>query len=370
MSPYTSVELAGVGRGRPVRADFLADAALRGRREFKVDFLSSSFVLASTPQAKCSICGRSSHQQAASMAAVASTGGGGGGGGGVKLEVPSGAATPSGSSRRASALPPPPDVSPRPGSEAAATARAVNTTTTTAAELARHASGHSRQQLPSLFDPTHLPTLYTRIEKLSGLVVEASRDAASLTAIADWEPPPSADYDRSEAALARGAQASADPSPPVRSSSSYQGPNVALGASTDEDDATAGYETALSLSFHNTVGGSSDDKAKQTRPSALAESLVRESVGLRDAFRHAREAVQHLEGGEMDIEEQERLIATLENYVGVQRCVEWHEVFSDEGCREITHLASSNPVPALTPLFLLQPRQPDSSVLFRKEPLR
>lgn len=155
----------------------------------------------------------------------------------------------------------------------------------------------------SLFDPRHIPTLLPRIRRLSELIVASNANANSLTA--------SDEIKREDGPQGAGKSDNFKASP---SPDALQGPNVALGASTDDDDATAGYETALSISFHNTVG----DGSGNIKPSALAQSLVRESMGLRDAFADARRAIDTLEGADMDIEEQERLITVLESYAAIQ----------------------------------------------------
>jgi hypothetical protein len=148
----------------------------------------------------------------------------------------------------------------------------------------------------NLFDPTHIPTIYPRIQLLSRLLIEASNSVHSLSiqeeqSTSDQAKPPT--------------MAAAS------SSNVISGPDLAMGA-MDEDDVNDGFEAALSLSFGVDEG---QQKIKRTE---LAQSIVRESRGLREAFDRAKVAINSIEGGEMDIEEQERLITLLRDYSAEQ----------------------------------------------------
>lgn len=149
---------------------------------------------------------------------------------------------------------------------------------------------------PSLFDESHIPTLRQRIQTLSHLLIDASNDPKSLSI-------PQA----REATHAQTAQMGASASP-----SSRAGPDIAMGATT-EDDVVSGYEAALALSLES---GGQDEKNKRTE---LAHRIIIESQGLRDAFLRATEAANCLEGGEMDIDEQQVLIKLLQDYCQEQR---------------------------------------------------
>lgn len=157
------------------------------------------------------------------------------------------------------------------------------------------ANGRDIQQHTSLFDGTHITTLYGRIGSLSNLIIKASQDPNSL-AVPSSEGADAKDEDvaMTEADLAR---------------QSTLAPNIALGATTD-DDVDAGYESALFA-----AQARSD---RDARPTELAQSIVRESVELREAFRRAQQSIAQLEGGEMDIEEQHNLLAMLNEYSGEQ----------------------------------------------------
>ena len=149
---------------------------------------------------------------------------------------------------------------------------------------------------PSLFDESHIPTLRQRIQTLSRLLIDASKDPKSLSI-------PQA----REATHAQTAQMGASSSPSLRA-----GPDIAMGATT-EDDVVSGYEAALALSLDS---GGQDEKNKRTE---LAHRIINESKGLRDAFLRATEAANCLEGGEMDIDEQQVLIGLLQDYCQEQR---------------------------------------------------
>lgn len=156
------------------------------------------------------------------------------------------------------------------------------------------------QHRVSLFDPNHIPSLHSRITKISKLLVEASDNAKSLSVL-------------KEEADGAHQKAIKNESEHVSALSSHKGPDIALGATTD-DDTTTGYETALSLTVDR-----ANDQGKNMQPTELAKSLVTESTGLREAFVNARRAIDSLEGGDMDLAEQEKLIDLLENYSRVQR---------------------------------------------------
>lgn len=147
----------------------------------------------------------------------------------------------------------------------------------------------------NLFDSTHIPTLYPRIQSLSKLIIEASNNPHSLSI--PQEQPSSG----SQAKLASTST----------TSNVISGPDLAMGA-MDEDDVNDGFEAALTLSFGIDEG---QQKIKRTQ---LAHKIVSESRGLREAFDRARTAIDSIDGGEMDIDEQERLIRLLRDYSGEQ----------------------------------------------------
>ncbi|PWN33672.1 uncharacterized protein FA14DRAFT_64454 [Meira miltonrushii] len=168
-------------------------------------------------------------------------------------------------------------------------------------------NGRSTNAIPqkpaSLFDPSHLPSIYGRIQKISNLIVQASEDANSLSV----KDAGGAAASTSNQALDNDQFNTLD-----QDSSSGPAPNIALGATTD-DDVNSGYETALSMS----VG--QEDRGRNAQPTDLAKSIVSESVALRQAFVQAQRAIDTFEGGDMDIEEQEHLISLLEQYGGEQK---------------------------------------------------
>ncbi|KAE8198033.1 hypothetical protein A4X06_0g2343 [Tilletia controversa] len=175
------------------------------------------------------------------------------------------------------------------------------------------------QPAPSLFDPTHIPSLLPRIEHLATLLLTASRDPHSLNEPLTPEQREAVRQAHEERArIAREAD---------KAARAAKGPNVALGANTDGDDedsysffvgsrdngsgnndsknATGPSDTATSTSMNEALLG---------RPTALREEIVREAQALKDAFASARRAVDALNGGDMDIREQTRLIEVLSEY--------------------------------------------------------
>ncbi|UZJ56792.1 hypothetical protein CBS101457_006112 [Exobasidium rhododendri] len=167
--------------------------------------------------------------------------------------------------------------------------------------------------VPNLFDPSHIPTLYTRIQSISRLLIDASKDPNSLTIpqqgqLREQEQNAQSSEDRGGGDSSNGAKRN----PSLSSTSNQNGPDIAMGATT-EDDVANGYEAALALSLES---GRPQENVKRTE---LAFNLVKESQGLRNAFHQAREAISGLQGGDMDIEEQEQLIEVLQNYSQQQR---------------------------------------------------
>lgn len=158
------------------------------------------------------------------------------------------------------------------------------------------------QKPTSLFDPSHLPSIYGRIQRISNLIVQASEDANSLSI-----------KDASGAASTSNQTLDDDQfNTLAQDSISVPAPNIALGATTD-DDVNSGYETALSMSIGQ------EDRGRNAQPTDLAKSIVSESVALRQAFIQAQRAIDTFEGGDMDIEEQEHLISLLEQYSQEQK---------------------------------------------------
>lgn len=147
----------------------------------------------------------------------------------------------------------------------------------------------------NLFDPTHIPTILPRIQLLSRLLIEASNSANSLS-VSQEQP----------------SNTSNQVKPTTTTTTTIiSGPDLAMGA-MDEDDVNDGFEAALTLSFGVDEG---QQKIKRTE---LAHDIVRESRALREAFDRASNAINSIEGGEMDIEEQEKLIKLLRDYSGEQ----------------------------------------------------
>ena len=62
-----------------------------------------------------------------------------------------------------------------------------------------------------------------------------------------------------------------------------------------------------------------EDRGRNAQPTDLAKSIVSESVALKQAFAQAQIAIDTLEGGDMDLEEQEHLIFLLEEYSKEQK---------------------------------------------------
>ncbi|KAL9933758.1 hypothetical protein V8E36_007416 [Tilletia maclaganii] len=177
-----------------------------------------------------------------------------------------------------------------------------------------------QQQAPSLFDPSHIPSLLPRIQTLIHLLLRAAQSPHSLN-----EPLTPEQRQAVQAAheqrrrIAREAE---------RAARDAKGPNVALGASTegDDDDDAYAFFTGGHQQIH--VGSSSkgaataqavDDEGTKAglneallgRPTALREDIVREAQALKDAFASARRAIDALEGGDMDVHEQAALIRVL-----------------------------------------------------------
>lgn len=144
-----------------------------------------------------------------------------------------------------------------------------------------------------MFDGTHITTLYGRIAHLSSLIVQASDDANSLSVRSTNV--------ENTTTVKDGDTAMAEPEPTFVKAA----PNIALGAMTD-DDVDAGYEAAL---FAAQVRRDSNAK-----PTDLAQAIVREGIALRQAFKRAHESIANLPGGEMDIDEQQDLLAILRAY--------------------------------------------------------
>lgn len=184
---------------------------------------------------------------------------------------------------------------------------AVNTPTASTSLVpgANTNANQNHSTIPDLFDPTHIPTIFPRIQSISRLLIEASNTAHSLSI-----PQQQQQVDENGAN-----NQTKVPATTIASTSNFvsSGPDFAMGA-MDEDDVNSGFEAALGFSFNN--DGDHQEKIKRTE---LAHTIVKESRGLRDAFDCAREAINNLEGGEMDIDEQEMLILMLEKYREEQR---------------------------------------------------
>lgn len=153
----------------------------------------------------------------------------------------------------------------------------------------------------SFFDPSHLPSIYGRIQKISNLIVQASEDANSLSV-----------KDINGLAASTSDQTVDNDQFNTLAPITGPAPNIALGATTD-DDVNNGYETALSMSIGQ------EDRGRNAQPTELAKSIVSESVALKQAFAQAQIAIDTLEGGDMDLEEQQHLIFLLEEYSKEQK---------------------------------------------------
>lgn len=166
--------------------------------------------------------------------------------------------------------------------------------------LASTSSKNGNASRPSLFAADHIPTLYHRIQKISKLLIQASDDANSLLVV------------QSDTLTAHEVGKGLDDAK-MKETTSLR-PDITMGAMT-EDDVTDGYEAALALSM-DTEGREGQNQVKRTE---LAYSIVRESQALRDAFQNAQAAIDSMEGGEMDIEEQEALLKLLQDYSDDQK---------------------------------------------------
>ncbi|PWN89440.1 hypothetical protein FA10DRAFT_145345 [Acaromyces ingoldii] len=157
---------------------------------------------------------------------------------------------------------------------------------------------------PSLFDPTHLPTLLPRILSLASLVAQASSSSDSLFMRTE-APGTAPDTGAATGAPSQNEQQpqSSAPAPapaPLR-------PDITLGASSEED-----VDVALQLiREHQAAAGASGGNYAPTK---LHGNLVREAKELDDAFRRAKESVDGLKGKDLDVAEQEDLIEILENF--------------------------------------------------------
>lgn len=174
---------------------------------------------------------------------------------------------------------------------------------------------------PSLFDPTHLPTLLPRILSLASLVAQASSSSDSL-------------FMRTEApGTAPDGAPSQNEQQPQSSVMAPSRPDITLGASSEED-----VDVALQLiREHQAAAGASGGNYAPTK---LHGDLVREAKELDDAFRRARESVDGLKGKDLDVAEQEDLIEILENYRQRQECVYSLNVL----CIKMDELADLQPV--------------------------
>lgn len=169
------------------------------------------------------------------------------------------------------------------------------------------AAAAALDQSPSLFDPTHLPTLLPRILSLASLVAQASSSSDSL--FMRTEAPGTAP----NTGAAAGAPAQNEQQPHA-SASAPSRPDITLGASSEED-----VDVALQLiREHQAAAGASGGSYTPTK---LHGDLVREAKELDDAFRRAKESVDGLKGKDLDVAEQEDLIEILENYRQRQECV-------------------------------------------------
>lgn len=146
------------------------------------------------------------------------------------------------------------------------------------------------EPIPDLFDPTHIPTFTSRIHSILLLLSQATQDPNSLT-----HSDPSTSI-----------STSCDPQPQPQSQAhdslpnpSNSGPNIALGAETEDD--------AHLWSFDNQLS-----KTQKSEPTQLKKDIVAQSQALKDAFDRARKAIESLPGGEMDLVEQRKLIQRLE----------------------------------------------------------
>lgn len=182
----------------------------------------------------------------------------------------------------------------------------MNTPTASSSLVPGATTSKQGDKRPSdLFDPTHIPTIFSRIQSISRLLIEASNNAHSLSI------PPQQQQNSEKMEVDDQTKVITDNSTNNRHSFV---PDFAMGA-MDEDDVNSGFEAAFGLSADGN-GGEEQEKVKRTE---LAHNIVKESRGLRDAFDRAREAALNLEGGEMDLGEQEELIALLQNYKKDQR---------------------------------------------------
>lgn len=155
-------------------------------------------------------------------------------------------------------------------------------------------SKQTESTTPSLFDPTHIPTFNQRIIHICQLLQQSSRSPNSLSTTITQ---PDSDSDPTS-----NQQTQSNTTTTTTTLNSTSGPNVALGSTTEDDVGLWQFDSNL-LS-----------KGPKSNPTQLTKDLVAHSQALQDAFDRARKAIQALPGGEMDIEEQERLIQSLKQY--------------------------------------------------------
>lgn len=153
-------------------------------------------------------------------------------------------------------------------------------------------SKQTESTTPSLFDPTHIPTFNQRIIHICQLLQQSSRNPNSLSTTITIPQPDSDSNPTSNQQTQSN----------TTNLNSTSGPNVALGSTTEDDVGLWQFDSNL-LS-----------KGPKSNPTQLTKDLVAHSQALQDAFDRARKAIQALPGGEMDIEEQERLIQSLKQY--------------------------------------------------------
>lgn len=143
---------------------------------------------------------------------------------------------------------------------------------------------------PSVLDPGLIASVLGRVQRIAALIDEAGQpdtgDAAQEDMSIDAEQPMVLDAVPAAA------------------------PNVALGAVADDDDG----DTFLF----------GDTPQHAALPADLAHRIATEATALRDVFSRAREAIDALPGGDLNIEAQHDLLARLEKYAARQEYVSAH----------------------------------------------
>lgn len=166
--------------------------------------------------------------------------------------------------------------------------------------------------LPDIFDPSLIPSILPRIQRVLSLLQTAAQPGPEGALVLPAEGSANGDADgRGSSTQSQAQNGETEPAPRYDSA-----PSIALGQVSDDD--TSLYDFLFSSAAGGAGGagaaGNGAGAGGGARPTELSLALLKEARELRDVYRTAMRAAKGMPGGEWGEEEVKEMVGTLEEW--------------------------------------------------------